>query len=146
MCAICESFFVVFFFIFFNDTATTEIYTLSLHDALPIYAGSILEQCVVRGCGPGSKENSGRRDIDRGDEYSADHYQTAGSHGERRRRGANSTGVRDQPASQANHHDPFRRRHQPADVRFKQSPREHFEEAELTETEAPNTRLQTRML
>src|ERR1043165_296616 len=27
---------VVFFF-FFNDTATTEIYTLSLHDALPIY-------------------------------------------------------------------------------------------------------------
>ena len=24
---------------FFNDTATTEIYTLSLHDALPIYAG-----------------------------------------------------------------------------------------------------------
>ena len=29
------SFFVFFFF--FNDTATTEIYTLSLHDALPIY-------------------------------------------------------------------------------------------------------------
>src|SRR5256885_1946420 len=27
---------VVFFFFFFNDTATTEIYTLSLHDALPI--------------------------------------------------------------------------------------------------------------
>ena len=27
--------FVVFFF--FNDTATTEIYTLSLHDALPIW-------------------------------------------------------------------------------------------------------------
>src|SRR5438034_5116482 len=25
-----------FFFFFFNDTATTEIYTLSLHDALPI--------------------------------------------------------------------------------------------------------------
>src|SRR2546430_16810968 len=24
---------------FFNDTATTEIYTLSLHDALPIYSG-----------------------------------------------------------------------------------------------------------
>src|SRR2546422_11723153 len=31
----------VFFFFFFNDTATTEIYTLSLHDALPI---SILGQ------------------------------------------------------------------------------------------------------
>jgi len=27
-------------FFFFNDTATTEIYTLSLHDALPIYNGS----------------------------------------------------------------------------------------------------------
>src|SRR3712207_9494409 len=27
------------FFVFFNDTATTEIYTLSLHDALPIRAG-----------------------------------------------------------------------------------------------------------
>src|SRR5215510_15770839 len=26
----------IFFFFFFNDTATTEIYTLSLHDALPI--------------------------------------------------------------------------------------------------------------
>src|SRR6476660_10116604 len=33
-------FFIVLFssfFFFFNDTATTEIYTLSLHDALPIY-------------------------------------------------------------------------------------------------------------
>src|SRR5258708_24264138 len=28
-----------FFFFFFNDTATTEIYTLSLHDALPIFHG-----------------------------------------------------------------------------------------------------------
>src|SRR6266487_7164357 len=32
-----------YFFFFFNDTATTEIYTLSLHDALPI-----------RHCGPAS--------------------------------------------------------------------------------------------
>src|SRR6266487_5902451 len=30
------SFFYLFFVFFFNDTATTEIYTLSLHDALPI--------------------------------------------------------------------------------------------------------------
>src|SRR5256885_7378537 len=29
---------LLFFFFFFNDTATTEIYTLSLHDALPIWA------------------------------------------------------------------------------------------------------------
>ena len=28
---------MIFFLFFFNDTATTEIYTLSLHDALPIY-------------------------------------------------------------------------------------------------------------
>src|SRR5215204_7725733 len=28
---------LVLFFFFFNDTATTEIYTLSLHDALPIW-------------------------------------------------------------------------------------------------------------
>src|SRR3712207_8649148 len=30
---------LVIFFFFFNDTATTEIYTLSLHDALPISRG-----------------------------------------------------------------------------------------------------------
>src|SRR2546426_10898756 len=29
--------YLTFSFFFFNDTATTEIYTLSLHDALPIY-------------------------------------------------------------------------------------------------------------
>src|SRR5258708_20424526 len=29
-------------FFFFNDTATTEIYTLSLHDALPIYENTFL--------------------------------------------------------------------------------------------------------
>src|SRR6266436_10312013 len=32
--------FFFFFFFFFNDTATTEIYTLSLHDALPISIGA----------------------------------------------------------------------------------------------------------
>src|SRR2546429_3036407 len=30
----------IFIFFFFNDTATTEIYTLSLHDALPIWSTS----------------------------------------------------------------------------------------------------------
>src|SRR5438132_14361522 len=33
---LCLFYFFIFFF--FNDTATTEIYTLSLHDALPIYS------------------------------------------------------------------------------------------------------------
>src|SRR2546428_5100442 len=32
---------LVSFFFFFNDTATTEIYTLSLHDALPILHGDL---------------------------------------------------------------------------------------------------------
>src|SRR4030066_267697 len=35
--------FCMFFFFFFNDTATTEIYTLSLHDALPISQFAELE-------------------------------------------------------------------------------------------------------
>src|SRR2546430_7864482 len=39
MCLSCFQFFFFFFF-FFNDTATTEIYTLSLHDALPISTGA----------------------------------------------------------------------------------------------------------
>src|SRR5207342_3786068 len=34
-------FYNFFFFFFFNDTATTEIYTLSLHDALPIFQRSL---------------------------------------------------------------------------------------------------------
>src|SRR5256885_11879860 len=41
----------IFFFFFFNDTATTEIYTLSLHDALPIYPGAfwrVISQHQVR--------------------------------------------------------------------------------------------------
>src|SRR2546430_5269278 len=39
MLSLCEPFLTTpaSFFFFFNDTATTEIYTLSLHDALPIY-------------------------------------------------------------------------------------------------------------
>src|SRR3712207_7720617 len=32
---------MIFFFFFFNDTATTEIYTLSLHDALPICTDAV---------------------------------------------------------------------------------------------------------
>src|SRR5579884_2779285 len=43
--------FVLFFFFFFNDTATTEIYTLSLHDALPI----------SRSCRAGAHRRGARR-------------------------------------------------------------------------------------
>ena len=37
LCLCCFFFLCFVFFFFFNDTATTEIYTLSLHDALPIF-------------------------------------------------------------------------------------------------------------
>src|SRR5947207_10725382 len=48
-----------FIFFFFNHTATTEIYTLSLHDALPIYASrrhtgvhfTGVRTSISRGCG-----------------------------------------------------------------------------------------------
>src|SRR3989442_10677738 len=45
-------------FFFFNDTATTEIYTLSLHDALPI--SSTPHRCGSRTVGRLSKAISGR--------------------------------------------------------------------------------------
>src|SRR3712207_6870932 len=53
-----------FLFFFFNDTATTEIYTLSLHDALPILAAKRDEPWMgcVSAPGPRSRESrsSGR--------------------------------------------------------------------------------------
>src|SRR5688572_31287352 len=52
----------LFFFFFFNDTATTEIYTLSLHDALPILGfksvSKSLSPCGSRGEGDGRKLQS----------------------------------------------------------------------------------------
>src|SRR3712207_8180323 len=42
-------------FFFFNDTATPEVYTLSLHDALPIYSAG------AWGCGRYSGRETGRR-------------------------------------------------------------------------------------
>src|SRR3712207_7227747 len=42
-----------YFFFFFNDTATTEIYTLSLHDALPISAGDSRLRRAVRSASGG---------------------------------------------------------------------------------------------
>src|SRR3712207_8297197 len=41
----CSSRYTYFFF--FNDTATTEIYTLSLHDALPIFLEAMACGCPV---------------------------------------------------------------------------------------------------
>src|SRR2546429_3233318 len=39
------------FFFFFNDTATTEIYTLSLHDALPIFPSNACPLCLTAAAG-----------------------------------------------------------------------------------------------
>src|SRR5438552_18772257 len=55
------------FFFFFNDTATTEIYTLSLHDALPIsrrcsrwppMARPTARECRIRSGSPRSEEHT----------------------------------------------------------------------------------------
>src|SRR2546430_3732822 len=61
------------FFFFFNDTATTEIYTLSLHDALPISGSSCerRQRSEARGRGGGRAltdpfpgEQPGRRPVE----------------------------------------------------------------------------------
>src|SRR2546422_3222148 len=44
--------FAISSFFFFNDTATTEIYTLSLHDALPISSAPRPRRCAPRGLRP----------------------------------------------------------------------------------------------
>src|SRR5260221_7233064 len=59
----------LFFFFFFNDTATTEIYTLSLHDALPIWLRilcAVLPRSNRKGCGNESMDHQvgdDRRDV-----------------------------------------------------------------------------------
>src|SRR2546427_4785674 len=48
-------------YFFFNDTATTEIYTLSLHDALPIYAGRKAARRAATGRGASPAPDAGAR-------------------------------------------------------------------------------------
>src|SRR5260370_24338175 len=50
-------------FFFFNDTATTEIYTLSLHDALPISRNSA-RYGAWRRCGPQVPRYSWKKSLD----------------------------------------------------------------------------------
>src|SRR2546426_2955596 len=57
MCTIRRSPSLSFFF--FNDTATTEIYTLSLHDALPISSGSSRRLRIRMEAGVASTSSSG---------------------------------------------------------------------------------------
>src|SRR6266852_8341748 len=54
-----------YFFFFFNDTATTEIYTLSLHDALPISPpgpSSLVRSCRATAMRPASRRAPRSRD------------------------------------------------------------------------------------
>ena len=58
-----HSLFILCVFFFFNDTATTEIYTLSLHDALPIYDDieDLIDQVPIGdGEGPGNLDSASR--------------------------------------------------------------------------------------
>src|SRR5256885_10194210 len=59
-------------FFFFNDTATTEIYTLSLHDALPIFVREPARVARPVGEGRGAPE-AGRVELgqDRADRHDA---------------------------------------------------------------------------
>src|SRR2546422_7894126 len=54
---------LIFLFFFFNDTATTEIYTLSLHDALPIFCTRtiLIERPQVNNVGVGRDSLEGMR-------------------------------------------------------------------------------------
>src|SRR5262245_65020281 len=56
------SYLVFFLFFFFNDTATTEIYTLSLHDALPISSTWTCRCCCSRSTRSSRSGPSTRRD------------------------------------------------------------------------------------
>src|ERR1051326_7682653 len=59
-----HNFFFSFSSFFFNDTATTEIYTLSLHDALPICCRLLLRQSCARRGGRGAAPRHAVRDRD----------------------------------------------------------------------------------
>src|SRR3712207_7956394 len=61
-------------FFFFNDTATTEIYTLSLHDALPIWKGRAGASAGIAAAGSAASAQFGpaRSDPDRFDPWRFD--------------------------------------------------------------------------
>src|SRR2546425_13145363 len=67
-----------FTFFFFNDTATTEIYTLSLHDALPISFGERFRSDVelsrlrARSERTGRRPRTGVRTKDRSEEHTSE--------------------------------------------------------------------------
>src|SRR3712207_9226339 len=65
--------YICFLFFFFNDTATTEIYTLSLHDALPICARSRRQAAAEGGRGPGAQREGAAHQLRVGRHRSEEH-------------------------------------------------------------------------
>src|SRR5690349_24545168 len=61
-----------FLFFFFNDTATTEIYTLSLHDALPIYGLWARARDRLRHRQARQRLHPGRQRADRSEEHTSE--------------------------------------------------------------------------
>src|SRR5688572_32741599 len=70
----CVALLVLVFF--FNDTATTEIYTLSLHDALPIYPDHRVDR-VAEG---GPRDDAGNQKCGRGFRLRRAVQRNAGEH------------------------------------------------------------------
>src|SRR5260370_14462972 len=74
------------FFFFFNDTATTEIYTLSLHDALPIWSMKMPHCWKRKPCWKSSsnaqkpKEPSKRSSLSKKESRSEEHTSELQSH------------------------------------------------------------------
>src|SRR5215213_11754585 len=63
---------IFFFFFFFNDTATTEIYTLSLHDALPIAMRLARAFSSPRVTVPPAKRSAGAPGASRSEEHTSE--------------------------------------------------------------------------
>src|SRR3989304_5821390 len=57
---------------FFNDTATTEIYTLSLHDALPISTARILSALIAIACAVASPFSMKNLAVERSEEHTSE--------------------------------------------------------------------------
>src|SRR5690349_22756052 len=68
---LCSTSFSLFLFFFFNDTATTEIYTLSLHDALPISPARV-RRTDTRSPRRSSRRDSRRRRRTRSEEHTSE--------------------------------------------------------------------------
>src|SRR6266516_6698949 len=68
----------IFSFFFFNETATAEIYTLSLHDALPISSGDRADDADFRLPGQGLVEQTAAAGVDAVDVHVDEPSQLAG--------------------------------------------------------------------